>query len=92
MLLRSICVEFLNSYIGDIPPYLPLQTYLHHIAFLIPEYEIEALPLLCETMEENVNITIEEWLSRSEQVIQKNILRQSAFDTEDPLRVKKPSN
>ena len=85
LILRSICVEFLNAYIGDIPPYLPLQTYLHHIAFLIPIYEIEALPLLCETLEENVNITIDDWLARSQQAIQKNILRTKSFDAQEQM-------
>ena len=85
LILRSICVEFLNAYIGDIPPYLPLQTYLHHIAFLIPEYEIEAFPLLCETMEENVSLTIDDWLERSQQAIQKNLFRTNSLDAQEQM-------
>ena len=76
-IIRNICVDFLNSYIGDIPPYLPLQTYLHHIAFLIPDYELEAFPLLCETLEEGTLLTVEKWLEKSNIAIKKNAQRRS---------------
>ena len=56
---------------------MPLQTYLHHIAFLIPDYELEAFPLLCETLEEGTLLTVEKWLEKSNIAIKKNAQRRS---------------